>query len=518
MLFHHPFEQNVERIPEKVALICGEHRLSYADLEVRANGLARAMRAEGLSGGDRVAICLDNGPEAIIASLAVSKAGGVFLMLSPLMKSEKLAFILNDGRVRFIITSSSIAAELGRLPPELRAIIVTDGTAATTTAGEGRALVVNWKEFVSAAQAQRPSAHRIDIDLCSIFYTSGSTGTPKGVMLTHLNMNSAATSIIQYLELRPDDISLNFSPLSTDYGYYNVVMPLRAGATAVCEKAFVYPGQLIQLLGTERVSGLALVPTIIAILLKFKQLRREDLSGVRYVTSTGQSLPPQHLLEVQGLFPRARIYSMYGLTECKRVSYLDPEQVRVRPGSVGKAIPNTEVYLIDAEGNRIDEPGREGELVVRGSHVMKGYWRRPDETAARFRDGEGGNEKNLLTGDLFRMDEEGYLYFVGRKDDIFKTGGHLVSPREIENVLHELPEVVEAVVIPVPDELLGNAVKALIVATPQMTLTQSQVVSHCREHLEPFLVPKHVEFCRRLPKTLAGKTDRRFQTVQEAGG
>lgn len=515
MLFHHPFEQNVERVPEKVALVCGERRLSYADLEVRANSLAGAMRADGLSAGDRVAICLDNGPEAVIASLAVSKAGGVFLILNPLMKSEKLAFILDDSQARFIITSSRIAAELERLPPGLRAVVVADGSATTT--GEGRAPLVNWGEFVSGAPTQRPVVRRIDIDLCSIFYTSGSTGTPKGVMLTHLNMNSAATSIIQYLGLRPSDITLNFSPLSTDYGYYNVAMSLRVGATSVCEKAFVYPGQLVQLLGSERVSGLALVPTIIAILLKFKQLRRHDLSGVRYVTSTGQALPPRHLIEVQELFPRARLYSMYGLTECKRVSYLDPEQVRVRPGSVGKAMPNTEVYLIDAEGKRIDEPGREGELVVRGSNVMKGYWRRPEETAARLWDGEGGGEKKLLTGDLFRMDEEGYLYFVGRKDDIFKTGGHLVSPKEIESVLHELPEVVEAVVVPVPDEMLGNAVKALVVAAPQTALTEARVIRHCRERLEPFLVPKHVEFCRRLPKTLAGKTDRRFQALQESG-
>jgi amino acid adenylation domain-containing protein len=514
MLFHHPFEQNVERVPEKFALICDGHRLAYAELEVCANSMAHAMRANGLLAGDRVAICLDNSPEAIVASLAVSKAGGVFVILSPLVKSKKLTFILNDCQARFLVTSLSMAAELERLPPELRAVIVKDDAAMTST----RSLpVVNWKDFVSGAPTQPLLVRRIDLDLCSIFYTSGSTGAPKGVMLTHLNMNSAATSITQYLELSSSDITLNFSPLSTDYGYYNVALSLRAGATSVCEKAFVYPGQLVQLLDRERVSGLALVPTIIAILLKFKQLRRNDLSGVRYITTTGQSLPPSHLIEMQELFPQARLYSMYGLTECKRVSYLDPKQVHVRPSSVGKAMPNTEVYLIDAEGKRVDEQGREGELVVRGSNVMKGYWRRTEETAARLRDGENENEKVLHTGDLFRMDAEGYLYFVARKDDIFKTGGHLVSPKEIENVLHELPDVVEAVVIPVPDEMLGNAVKALIAVTLQATLTEEQITNHCREHLEPFMVPKHVEFCQRLPKTLAGKTDRRSHTLQESG-
>ena len=515
MLFHHQLEQNVERVPEKTALICGEQRLTYAELEVRANRLAHALRANGLSIGDRVAICLDNSPEVIIASFAVSKAGGIFLILNPLVKSKKLAFILDDCQARFIITSLSIATELGKARPEQRTIIVKDDTLTTSTQSS---LVVDWKDFVSEAPEYRLDVRRIDVDLCSIFYTSGSTGKPKGVMLTHLNMNSAATSIIQYLELEANDITLNFSPLSTDYGYYNVAMSLRVGATSICERAFLYPGQLVQLLEKESVSGLALVPTIIAILLKFKQLRRYDLSSVRYVTSTGQALPPSHLIEIQELFSQARIYSMYGLTECKRVSYLDPKQVHVRPNSVGKAMPNTEVYLIDAEGNRFDEPDREGELVVRGANVMKGYWKRPEETAARLRDSEIAYEKVLLTGDLFRMDAEGYLYFVGRKDDVFKTGSHLVSPKEIENVLHELPDVVEAVVIPAPDEMLGNSVKALIVVTPQSTLTEEQVTRHCREHLEQFMVPKYVEFCQFLPKTFAGKTDRRSHLLQESSG
>lgn len=501
MLFHHPLEQNVERVPEKTALICGEQRLTYAELELRANRLAHALQANGLATGDRVAICLDNSPEVIIASFAVSKAGGIFLILNPLVKSRKLAFILDDCQARFLITSLSVATELETATPEQRTLIVTD-----------------LENFVSGAPEHRPDVRRIDVDLCSIFYTSGSTGKPKGVMLTHLNMNSAATSIIQYLELSANDITLNFSPLSTDYGYYNVVMSLRVGATTICEKAFLYPGELVQLLEKESVSGLALVPTIIAILLKFRQLRRYDLSSVRYVTSTGQALPPSHLLDIQELFSKARIYSMYGLTECKRVSYLDPKQVHVRPNSVGKAIPNTEVFLIDADGNRFDEPDREGELVVRGANVMKGYWKRPEETAARLRDSEIANEKVLLTGDLFRLDAEGYLYFVGRKDDVFKTGSHLVSPKEIENVLHELPDVVEVVVVPVPDEMLGSSVKALIVVTPQSTLTEEQVIRYCREQLEQFMVPKHVEFCQFLPKTHAGKTDRRSHLLQESSG
>jgi long-chain acyl-CoA synthetase len=547
MLIHHPFERAVGAAPNKVALVCGRRRLTYADLEARSNRLAHALRAAGVRGGDRVAVCLENGPEAVVAWLAAAKAGGVFLFISPLVKPDKRSFILADSGARALLASPQTASTLQGPLPDLRIVIVTeddrkpedpiDPTSSTSpssdatsidpasteakrvdpTSADGSRSIERWDEFVRGAPEDRPETHRIDADLASIFYTSGSTGAPKGVMLTHLNMRTAAASITQYLGLTAGDVTLTFSSLATDYGWYNVVMALGAGGTAVLEPAFVHPGQLVQCVARERVTGVALVPTIAAILLKFPQLRAADLSGVRYVTSTGQALPPRHVLDLQSLFAGARIFSMYGLTECKRVSYLDPAEIQSRPGSVGKAIPNTEVFLVDDEGRRIDAPDKVGELIVRGSHVMRGYWRRPEETAARLMDGDVPGEKVLRTGDLFRMDAEGFLYFVGRKDDLFKSGGQVVSPKEVETVLHELPGVVEAVVIGVPDELLGNAIKAVLAVEAGSALTAGDVTAHCRARLEPYLVPRHVELCERLPKTLAGKTDRRSPLLREVG-
>ena len=296
-------------------------------------------------------------------------------------------------------------------------------------------------------------------------------------------------------------------PLSFDYGLYQVLMAAKFGGTVVLERSFAYPHAVLQKLVQERVTGLPLVPTMVAMLLQM-DLSRYDWSHLRYVTNTGAALPTDHILRLRRLLPHVRIYSMYGLTECKRVSYLPPEQLDVRPGSVGRAMPNEEVYIVDEAGRRVG-PGVVGELVVRGSNVMKGYWDSPEETAQRLRPGPLPGESVLYTGDLFRMDEEGYLYFVARKDDIIKSRGEKVSPKEIENVLASHPHVAEAAVVGVPDQILGQAIKAVVAPKPGVRLTSQEILRHCAQHLEDFMVPKIVEIRSVLPKTGNGKIDKR---------
>jgi long-chain acyl-CoA synthetase len=357
------------------------------------------------------------------------------------------------------------------------------------------------------ADLQPPPKRAINIDLAALIYTSGSTGNPKGVMLTHLNMVSAATSITTYLENTPDDIILNVLPLAFDYGLYQVLMAFKIGGAVVLERSFTYPQAVIRRLIEERVTGLPLVPTMSAILLQM-DLTKYDWSSLRYITNTAAALPTEHIFRLRKLFPHARLYSMYGLTECKRVSYLPPEQLDVRPTSVGRGMPNEEVYIVDDEGQRVG-PNVVGELVVRGANVMKGYWELPDETGRRLKPGPLPCEKVLYTGDLFRMDDEGYLYFVGRKDDIIKSRGEKVSPREVENVLFSHPEVAEAAVIGVPDEILGEAIRAVVALKSGSRLTEQDVLRHCKEHLEDFMVPKAVEIRPALPKTSNGKIYKR---------
>jgi acyl-CoA synthetase (AMP-forming)/AMP-acid ligase II len=347
----------------------------------------------------------------------------------------------------------------------------------------------------------------VDVDLAALIYTSGSTGDPKGVAVSHLNVVSAATSITQYLRNVEDDVIINVLPMSFDYGLYQLLMSVKLGATLVLEKSFAYPFKIIERIHEERVTGFPGVPTIFSILLQMADVKPEHFATVRYVSNTAAALPAAHIQRLRSLFSNADIYSMYGLTECKRVSYLEPDELEVRPTSVGRGMPNVHVSVVDDDGNPVP-PGVIGELVVRGSNVMVGYWNRPVETAQTIRAGQYPWERVLYTGDLFTMDEEGFLYFVSRKDDIIKSRGEKVSPREVEGVIHELAGVREAVVVGVSDPILGQAIKAYVVRADGSDLTEKEILSHCASHLENLMVPREIEFRDALPKTTSGKTKR----------
>ena len=320
-------------------------------------------------------------------------------------------------------------------------------------------------------------------------------------MCDHSSMLFAANSIISYLHNTADDVVLSVLPLSFDYGLYQLLMTTIFGGTLVLENGFAFPARTLDRIAEERVTGFPGVPTIFAALLNM-DLTQFDLSSLRYITNTAAALPPSHIQKLRDKFRGVTVFSMYGLTETKRTLYLPPEQLDRHADSVGIAIPGTEVWVERPDGSRADA-GETGELVVRGRHVMRGYWRSPEATAERFRPGPLPGERLCYTGDLFRMDEEGLLYFVGRKDDIIKTRGEKVSPREVENVLHCLPGVIEAAVVGVPDPMLGQAVKAVVVA--EAGVTRAQILAHCRANLEDFMVPKYVEFEDRLPTTASGK-------------
>ena len=294
-------------------------------------------------------------------------------------------------------------------------------------------------------------------------------------------------------------------PLSFDYGLYQAIMAARFGGALILERSFLYPWAVVNLLREERATGFPIVPTISAILLQMEEIRNEAFPDLRYITNTAAALPVSHITGLRGLFPGADIYSMYGLTECKRVSFLPPAELDRRPESVGRGMPNEQVWLVDEAGEKIEEPDRIGELVVRGANVMQGYWELPEETAARLRPGKWPWEKVLYTGDLFRMDEEGFLYFVSRRDDIIKSRGEKVSPKEIEGVVYAMEGVVEAAVVGVPDEILGEAIKLFVVRREGSAIGEKDVLAHCKAHLEDFMIPSIVEFRDALPKTTTGK-------------
>lgn len=499
MLLHHFFDQTAARLPDKTALVCGEQRHTYGQLRAQVDQLALRLQQRGVQRGDRVALFLDNTVEMVVGIFAALQAGAVFMPVNPLTKQDKLAYLLNDARASALITQTSLASVYQHALAQNQTVHTVLATGLDTALDE------RFQPFhapLSDQPWQTPAL--IDQDLASIIYTSGSTGDPKGVMLSHLNMVSANRSVSTYLGLREDDIVLCALPLAFDYGLYQVLMGFAVGATIVLERSFTFPVKVLEVMARERVTVFPGVPTMFTMLMNLKSLDQHDLATLRMITNTAAALPEERIRQLRGLFPQALLFSMYGLTECKRVTYLPPDQLDERPTSVGRGMPNEEVWLVDDAGQRLPN-GSTGELVIRGSNVMRGYWEKPLETAKRLKPGPLPGEMLLHSGDLFRTDAEGYLYFVSRKDDIIKSRGEKVSPREVENALYAHEGIYEAAVVGVPDELLGQAVKAFVVLKEGVTLTEREVIKHCLTRLESFMAPKHVEFVAALPTTDTGK-------------
>jgi long-chain acyl-CoA synthetase len=506
-------ENSAKLYPDKVALIHVSERLTYQQIDREANRLAHALIEAGVMRGDRVVVFLPNSVEAVLSIFATLKAGAVFVVLNATTKPDKLTFILNNCRASAMIawgTRLPAAAGIWAETPHLRTVFTTGESeqpiAAIQSAGKNVVRVEEIRQ--GTADVPAPAKTCIDIDLGALIYTSGSTGRPKGVMVTHLNIVSAATSITTYLENTADDVVINVLPLAFDYGLYQLLMMFKVGGTLVLHDSFAFPHVVLDMMMREGVTGFPIVPTISAMLLQM-DLLKYAFPKLRYVSNTAAALPLEHIQQLRALLPQVKLYSMYGLTECKRVSYLPPDQLDIRPASVGRGMPNEEVYIVDDGGNRVG-PGVVGELVIRGANVMKGYWELPEETDRCLKPGPLPGERILYSGDLFRADEEGFLYFVGRKDDIIKTRGEKVSPREVEDAIYALEGVAEVAVIGVPDAILGKAIKAVLTLRPGAQITKQDVLRHCSTRLEDFMMPKIVEFQESLPKTESGKISKRM--------
>ena len=486
------------------AVVVTEGQLhTYAELLDHAQRLAAALLARGVTRGDRVAIYMDNSWPCVVSVFSVLLAGGVFLLINPQTKSDKLSFILGDSGTRLLLTDGHLAQEF---TPLLDSTAVKFSIIASGRLPDGYAIAAfNAVLAETAPLTKRPAA--IPLDLAALIYTSGSTGQPKGVMQTHQSMVFASGSVIEYLHLGVDDCILCALPLAFDYGLYQLLMTVRLGATLVLERSFTYPAQVFARMVEFGVTVFPGVPTIFSLLLSAH--RRETLCfpGVTRVTNTAAALADTSATRLREIFPNALIYKMYGLTECKRVCYLEPELTERKPGCVGKAIPGTEVYLLSAD----DQPtptGETGTLYVRGPHVMLGYWNRPEQSARMLRPGKLPGERVLCTQDQFRMDAEGFLHFVGRSDDIIKTRGEKVSPTEVENAMLSIDGIRDVAVIGVADDLLGESICAYVVLEPDCALSTRQIRAQCIKRLESFMVPQQVELCAELPHTATGKVSK----------
>jgi len=509
-LLAHSLQDNARIRPDKTALVAGGARVSYAELDAAVNRMAHGLLAAGVAPGDRVLVHLENSVEAVIAIFAILRAGAVFSVVNPSTKAEKLSYLLQDAGAAALLTSN----DPRRRPCVLQALHATPVPVVVWVNGppSRRCLESHrWLDWsvVVAGSSRAPDVGSGDLDLAALIYTSGTTGSPKGVMSAHRDMIFAARSIACYLDNTADDVLFSCLPLAHTYGLYQLITSMLVGATLVLEPNFAFPARALQIMAREGVTGFAGVPTMFTVLLRLRdRLANHDLSALRYFTNAAAPLPAGHLLALRAAFPRAEVFSMYGQTECKRACYLPPGQIGRRPDSVGIPIPGTDAYVVDEAGRRVT-PGVTGELVVRGPHLMRGYWGKPAETAARLRPGPVPGELVLHTGDLFRCDEDGFLYFVSRADDVIKCRGEKVSPQEIETALRRLPGVADAAAVGVPDDILGEAVKVVVVREAGTPLSESDVRAFCSRRLEEFLIPKYVEFRAELPRSEHGKTLRR---------
>ncbi len=489
-----------------VAIFKGES-FSYQALKECAENLATHFIDKGIQKGDRIAVYMNNSWQCIVTIYGITIAGGVFLVINPQTKANKLNYILNDCGAKIIISESQLINELSSAMNGLTEIIEV------LISGEGSGKTENntyFSEFEKAIQKKEQKADLpliIPNDLAALIYTSGSTGFPKGVMMTHQSMVFTSWSLIEYLRLSEEERIMLVLPLAFDYGLYQLIMAVTIGGTLIIEQSFNFPPAVFRQIEILKPTVFPGVPSIYAMMIAMHKKTGITFDCIQKITNTAAALPDEFTNDLKKIFSNALIFKMYGLTECKRVSYLEPELVDRKPGSVGKAIPGTEVFLLSPEGKPVS-PGKAGILHVRGPHVMAGYWNNEELSKEMLKPGNIPGERVLCAHDLFKMDNEGFLYFLGRNDDIIKTRGEKVSPIEVENIIYKIDGVKEVAVIGIPDVILGESIVAFVTAYDQESLNGKDIQRECMSQLETFMVPQKIVILPEMPKSTNGKIDK----------
>lgn len=518
-LFHDLVLRSAMASPDAVALTAGRAECTYGELADLVSGFAAGLVRAGVERRTRVAVYLPKTIETVAAMFGATAAGAVFIPVNPVLKGDQVGHILRDSGARVLVTSASRLAAMGEVVtgcPDLRLLVlVDDGAAPAGFDGS----VTHWSEFVADTQA-RPVTSTVDADMAAILYTSGSTGMPKGVVLSHRNIVAGAVSVAEYLGNTASDRILSVLPLSFDAGMSQLTTGFLAGAQVVLMD-YLMAGEVVSAVRKHAITGITGVPPLWS---QLGEARWPEGAGdtLRYFASTGGVMPRPLLGRLREIFPKAQPFLMYGLTEAFRSTYLPPAEVDNRPDSIGKAIPNAEILVLREDGSEC-AAGEPGELVHRGALVSLGYWRNPEATAKRFRPlpgslGTGGQPEIVVwSGDTVVRDEQGFLYFRGRRDEMIKTSGYRVSPEEVEGLVMKSGLVAEIVAVGVPDDRLGQAIVLVAVASRD-DVDADQVLAYCREKLPAYMVPRTVLWRDTLPRNPNGKFDRvRVRREMEQG-
>jgi acyl-CoA ligase (AMP-forming) (exosortase A-associated) len=512
-LLHELPLDSASRTPDAPALTVRGRTITYADLADRIERVASGLARLGVRRGERVAFYLEKSVETVAVAFGTARAGAVFVPLNPLLKAEQVEHILRDCNVRVLVTSAErapvIMSALTRCPDVRQVVVIGEPMP------DLEIPAISWSDFTSDRNGR---SHRvIDDDMLAILYTSGSTGLPKGVVLSHRNMVAGAKSVANYLGNVASDVILSALPLSFDAGFSQLTTGFLAGARVVLLN-YLMPRDVLDALAKERVTGLTAVPPL---WIQLSQLNwPESIAGhLRYIANTGGRMPRETLAQLRARLPRTKPFLMYGLTEAFRSTFLPPEEVDRRPDSIGKAIPNAEILVLRPDGTPCDadEPG---ELVHRGALVSMGYWNDPEKTAERFKPlpvGVGGREAGMVipeiavfSGDTVRRDAEGFLYFVGRNDEMIKTSGYRVSPTEVEEAIYATRLVGEVAAFGTAHPALGQVIVVIVTPPAGGTLESDRLLAECRKHLPAYMVPATIDVrAGPLPRNPNGKIDRK---------
>jgi len=508
-LIHDLLENSVMNYSDKIAVKHDNKNVTYQEVLEGSRKMGSLIGAFGIKKGERVGILLDKSIEQVVSFFGTSFADAVSVFINPVLKKEQIEHIIRDCDAKLLVCTKR-EWERNKVDVPLKIIYMDEPKKKVLEKENG---AIWWQNVTRESEAKEFKSVQISDDVANIIYTSGSTGKPKGVVITHRNLIEGAEIVSSYLEITENDKIISILPFNFDYGLNQLTTSILKGGTLVLHKFFL-ANDLLRVLENEKITGLAgMNPIWVKIFNdKFKSSKQYDFSHLRYITNSGGKVPEMTVRKMQAFFPQTKIYLMYGLTEAFRSTYLPPHELDRRPNSIGKAIPNVEILVLNEKGEEC-KPGEVGELVHRGALITRGYWNDPEKTEKIFRknpllkDQDHLNEKVVFSGDLVMKDEEGFLYYVSRKDSMIKTMGYRVSPTEVEESLLKLDGVVDAVVFGKEIETGDQIIVAVIQSNSKET-DEKPLMALCRKTLPEYMVPKEVHFEKEFPKTANGKVDR----------
>ena len=496
-----------ENRPEKKAVMFKDDALTYAQVYEQSYRLAKTLIHRGVKKGDRVCFYLEKRLEKVISIFAISLAGGVFVPIRRLSLPDQAQYIIDNCGASALITTSSRLTALRNSLHALQVVVTVDAEGATLPLRE---LAVSWDEALADNVPHLECPTSIATDIAAIFYTSGSTGQPKGVILSHRNIVSGARIVSEYLKITENDRLLSLLSFGFDYGLNQLTVSFLNCAQLVLFD-YLFTKDILKIVEKYQITGLAAVATTWIQLLQVPW--KDAMDSLRYVTNSGGAIPVDYVRELRQRIPDADVYLMYGLTEAFRSTFLDPTQVDFRPSSIGKAVPGEQIMILGKD-NKLVMPGEVGELIHRGELVAQGYWGEPEETLKRFRKNPLQPaeaplaETVVYSGDFVKTDQEGYLYFEGRKDEMIKCAGNRISPTEVEEILYHSGFIAEAMAMGIFHDIYGQVVLVVLSFLPDVEKTEKDVLQYCRSNMPQYMVPHEVKVWDKLPHNTNGKLDR----------